>query len=169
MALPSISDIARLTGDPDLRNAGAKGTPVCKARLAFNESKFNRDTRKWENGATLYVDAELWEDQAERFADQLRKGDDVHVVGELKTDQWEKDGQRQSKTVLKVRRFKAIPRAEKGAGQSSGGFGGQQSSGGFGGAQGGFGGPGHGFGGPGGRATVANWDNSADADEEPPF
>ena len=117
MALPEISDLARITGPVELKNTPS-GKPVAKVRLAFNENRYNQDTKSWDTTATLWVDGEVWEQQAERLAEQANQGDEIHVVGQLKTDQWEKDGEKKSKTVLRIRRFKVFP---KGGGQPAGG------------------------------------------------
>lgn len=135
MALPEISDLARITGPVELKNTPS-GKPVAKVRLAFNENRYNQDTKSWDTTATLWVDGEVWEQQAERLAEQANQGDEIHVVGQLKTDSWEKDGEKKSKTVLRIRRFKVFP---KGGGQpaTQGGFGAQQPAAAPQGAQGG--------------------------------
>lgn len=117
MALPTISDIGRVTADSEIRYL-ADGKPVTNVRLAFNKSRFNDQTQQWETTKTFFVDGAIWEQAAERAAQQLLKGVEVYVLGELETQQWEQDGQKRSKPALTIRRFKVIPKADQPGGQA---------------------------------------------------
>lgn len=112
MALPSINEIGRVIADPDMRYTPS-GKAVIKLRLAFNYNRFNQETRAWDNVATFFVDAEAWEDAAERLAESASKGDEIYVSGELATDSWEQDGQTRSKPVLRLRRSRVITKADR--------------------------------------------------------
>ena len=112
MALPTISDIARVTADTEIRYTQS-GKAVAQTRLAFNKSKYNEQTRQWENDKTFFVDGTTWEDAAERAGQQLMKGVEVYVTGDLETQQWEKDGDKRSKPSLTIRRFKVIPKVDQ--------------------------------------------------------
>lgn len=112
MALPTINEIGRIIADPDMRYTPS-GKAVIKLRLAFNYNRFNQETRSFDTVATFFVDAEAWEDAAERLAEAAHKGDEIHVSGELATDSWEQDGQTRSKPVLRLRRSRVIPKAER--------------------------------------------------------
>lgn len=112
MALPSINEIGRIIADPELRNTPG-GKPVITLRLAFNYNRWNAETRSWDNVATFFVDATAWEDAAERLAETAHKGDEIHVAGELATDSWEQDGAKRSKPVLRLRRSRVIPKADR--------------------------------------------------------
>lgn len=102
MALPRISEIGRLTQDPELRFTQG-GRALLSLRLAFNSRKFNRETQEWEDGDTLFLDGALWGDKAEAVAEAgLGKGQALMVSGRLRTESWEKDGVRHSKTALLV-------------------------------------------------------------------
>lgn len=91
MALPTISDIARVTADSEIRYTQS-GKAVAQTRLAFNKPRFNEQTREWENDKTFFIDGTTWEDTAERASEQLKKGIEVYVTGDLETQQWEQDG-----------------------------------------------------------------------------
>lgn len=108
MALPTISEIGRVTADTELRYTNS-GKAVASTRLAFNRSRKNDQTGQWETVNTFFVDATTWEHAAERASQTLMKGTKVFVTGELETQSWEQDGAKRSKPSLNVRRFEVIP------------------------------------------------------------
>lgn len=107
MPIPTIQETAGVIADPELRFT-PQGKAVLSIRLAFNDSRYNEETRQWENSKTFYVDATAWEQTAERLADQIRKGDQVYVSGRLETQSWEKDGEKKSKPSLTVRTMRKL-------------------------------------------------------------
>ena len=125
MAIPTISDVAGVIAEPELRYTGS-GKAVLNLRFAFNDSRFNDQTRQWENTRTFYVDGTAWEDVALRLADTIRSGDQVYVEGRLETQEWEKDGQKRSKPNLTVRTVRKLEKAQQPQ-QQSGGFQQQQA------------------------------------------
>ncbi len=86
---------------------------VLGIRLAFNDSKYNEQTRTFETTKTFYVDASAWEDTGARLAEIIRKGDQVYVEGRIETQSWEQDGQKRSKPNLTIRSMRKL---EKGGG-----------------------------------------------------
>ena len=132
MPIPTIQETAGVIAEPEMRFT-PQGKAVLSIRLAFNDSRYNEETRQWENTKTFYVDATAWEQTAERLADQIRKGDQVYVSGRLETQSWEKDGEKKSKPSLTVRTMrkleKNVPTQQQGGGNfapaQSAGFGGQ--------------------------------------------
>lgn len=126
MAIPTISDVAGVIAEPELRYTGS-GKAVLNLRFAFNDSRFNDQTRQWENTRTFYVDGTAWEDVALRLADTIRSGDQVYVEGRLETQEWEKDGQKRSKPNLTVRTVRKLEKAQQPQ-QQSGGFQQQQQT-----------------------------------------
>lgn len=134
MPIPTIQETAGVIADPELRFT-PQGKAVLSIRLAFNDSKYNEETRQWENSKTFYVDATAWEKTAERLADQIRKGDQVYVSGRLETQSWEKDGEKKSKPSLTVRTMRKLEKnapSQQGGGNfasaQSAGFGAPQPS-----------------------------------------
>lgn len=115
MALPTISDLARVTADSEIRYTQS-GKAVTQTRLAFNKRKFNEQSQKWEDDKVFFIDGTTWEQTAERAAQELTKGTEVFVTGEIETQQWEKDGEKKSKPSLTIRRFKVIPKVDMPAG-----------------------------------------------------
>ncbi|MEU2797680.1 single-stranded DNA-binding protein [Streptomyces sp. NPDC007117] len=102
MALPTLTGVGRLTADPELRFT-PNGKAVASVPLAFNSRKLNRQTNEWEDGDVLYVRGSAWERLAENLVETLAKGMEVMVSGELRTESWEKDGQKHERTALLIR------------------------------------------------------------------
>lgn len=102
MSLPTISGIARLTDDPELRYS-ASGIAVCKLRLAFNSRRKNQQTGEWEDGDVFFVDGTVFKQEAENVAESLQRGMEVAVIGRLKTHRYEtNDGDTRYATELMV-------------------------------------------------------------------
>lgn len=112
MSIPTISDVAGITATPEMRYTPS-GKAVLNVRLAFNDSKYDEATRKWVTTKTFYVDAQAWEQTAERLADQLAQGDQVYVSGRIETHSWEdRDGSKRSKPVLNINTVRKLAKAD---------------------------------------------------------
>ncbi|QOT15908.1 single-stranded DNA-binding protein [Paenarthrobacter sp. YJN-5] len=111
MSIPTITDIAGIINAPELRYTQS-GKAVLSMRLAFNDSKYDDQQRKWVTTKSFYVDAQAWEQTAERLAEILTQGEQVYVVGRLETQQWEKDGEKKSKPVLNLQTVRKLAKAE---------------------------------------------------------
>lgn len=55
-----------------------------------------------------WVDCVAWGKTGELIGQHLKKGDPIFVNGRLKTESWEKDGQKRSKLVLVVETFQFV-------------------------------------------------------------
>ena len=117
MGLPSISATGRLTSDVELRFTSA-GKAVAQIGVACNE---RRKTQQgdWEDGDTTYLNVELWEGKAESAAEQLRRGQLVHVTGLLRQRSYElANGEKRTATeVVKADVFPALAKTESSAPQ----------------------------------------------------
>ncbi|GGJ81814.1 single-stranded DNA-binding protein [Streptomyces camponoticapitis] len=102
MTLPTMTGIGRLTADPEPRYT-ASGKAVVSISLAFNSRRKNPQTQEWEDGDVLFIRGTAWERLAENATETLAKGMEVLVTGELRTESWEKDGQKQSRAALLIR------------------------------------------------------------------
>lgn len=113
MPIPTIHGQAGVITDVEMRFTQSNKA-VANVRLAFNDSKYNEDTRQWENTRTLYLDATAWEHTAERMAEHVKKGDQVYVEGRLETQEWEdkQTGQKRSKPLLQLRTIRKFERAQ---------------------------------------------------------
>lgn len=128
--LPTINGVGRLTADPELRFTPS-GKAVCSVPLAFNSRRLNQKTQEWEDADVFYVRGAAWERLAEHVAETLAKGMEVVVAGELRTESWEKEGQRHERTALLIRSIGpsltfATAVVTKDAGNGNGGQGGAQ-------------------------------------------
>jgi single-strand DNA-binding protein len=133
MSLPTLSGIARLIADPELRYS-ASGTAVCKLRLAFNSRRKDDQTGQWVDADSYFVDGTVFKQEAENVAEALTKGMEVAVVGRLKTRHYEtKEGEKRSATDLMVdaigpslkfatARVQKMQRGSNGASPQGGGF-----------------------------------------------
>lgn len=102
MSLPTISGVARLTEDPELRYSPS-GMAICKVKLAFNQRKKNEATGQWEDGDVFFVDGALFKQEAENVAESLQRGLEVAVTGRLKTRRYEtKEGEKRSVVELLI-------------------------------------------------------------------
>lgn len=113
MSIPTINDIAGIIAAPELRFT-QNGKAVLSVRLAFNDSKYDEQQQKWVNSKTFFVDAQAWEQTAERLAETLAQGDQVYVSGRLETQSWERDGEKKSKPVLNLNSVRKLAKAESG-------------------------------------------------------
>ncbi|MGW5408982.1 single-stranded DNA-binding protein [Streptomyces spiralis] len=100
--LPTLTGVGRLTADPDL-SFTQSSKAVASIPLAFNSRRRNPQTNEWEDGDVLYIRGTAWERLAENAAETLTRGMEVLVTGDLRTERWEKDGQKHERTALLIR------------------------------------------------------------------
>lgn len=99
MPCPRVTIEGKLVYDPELRFA-ASGTPVCSMRLVASDRRKNTQTDEWEDGDTLWIDVTAFKQLGEHCAESLQKGDLVLVHGKIKTEEWERDGEKRSKVAV---------------------------------------------------------------------
>ncbi len=107
--------MGNLTADPEVRYAPS-GDAVGDLRMAINRRYKGRDGQDHEE--TCFVSVVVWGRQAETCGQYLQKGSQVMVEGSLKYDQWEKDGQKHSRLVVRANRVQFIggrPQGQDGA------------------------------------------------------
>lgn len=84
-----ISFVGTLGGDPEIKY-GQDGSPRCRLRIAANPSKYDREQRTYsELGVTQWYSATAFGEDAELWADNLRKGQRVRVEGLLVFREWQ--------------------------------------------------------------------------------
>ncbi|GIW71384.1 MAG: hypothetical protein KatS3mg102_0926 [Planctomycetota bacterium] len=86
--------MGNLVRDAELRYLPS-GSPLLEFRLAVSRRFRTREGE--DRDETLFIDVTLFGRRAEAIQRYLSKGKRVFVEGRLKLDEWEKDGQRQSK------------------------------------------------------------------------
>jgi single-strand DNA-binding protein len=101
----------RLTKDVELVELNG-GTSIAKSSVASNRVRGSGDERKEE---TLFMDFNIFGNQAKYFADNTGKGKRVLLRGRIKTDKWDdkKGGGTREKTVLNVDDFELLDRTPK--------------------------------------------------------
>ena len=94
-----------ITRDPELKQLPS-GSAVCNFGIAVN--------KKWKdaNGAAkeevYFGECQAWGKTGENIAKFFAKGNAIFVEGELRLEQWEKDGVKQSKTRINVLFFQFV-------------------------------------------------------------
>jgi single-strand DNA-binding protein len=89
--------LGNLGADPDLRFI-ASGQAVLHLRLATTESYLDKDKQRQER--TEWHNVTVWGKRGEALAKILSKGSSVFIEGGLRTDSYEKDGQKRYKTEV---------------------------------------------------------------------
>jgi len=119
--------MGNLTRDPEVRYTPS-GTAVSDLGLAVNRNFKGSDGQMKEE--TCFVRVTVWARQAENCAQYLKKGSPVFVEGRLKYDEWEKDGQKQSRLSVVGERvqFLGAPRGASFHDGDAGGGSAQRSS-----------------------------------------
>jgi single-strand DNA-binding protein len=110
-SLNRITLIGNLGGNPELRNTSG-GRQVATFRMATNETYTDSATRE-KKSLVEWHDVECWGALAKTVADHLAKGRLVYVEGSLRTDHWEKDGQKHSHTKVVASRVQFLDRPEQ--------------------------------------------------------
>ena len=81
MTLNRMQIIGNLGADPELRYTPS-GKAVTNLRVAVNDNRKGPDGEWIEE--TLWIRVEVWDQAAERLAEQLRKGNKVYAEGQLR-------------------------------------------------------------------------------------
>lgn len=95
--LNRVTLFGNLGADPELR-VTPNGGAVLKMRMATTESYKDKDGNRQE--ATEWHRVNIWGKRAEALAKFLTKGDRVLVEGKIKTDTYEKDGEKRYSTEI---------------------------------------------------------------------
>lgn len=119
--LPVVTIEGRVVADPELRFAPS-GVAVGSFRMVAASRKKN-EAGEWVDDKTLWMKVTCFKQLAENVAESLCKGDLVVVTGRLQTEEWEKDGEKRSATVMVADTvsaslaFRTVPRSEETRGE----------------------------------------------------
>jgi single-strand DNA-binding protein len=94
-----IHVVGHVGTDVDLRVVG-NDTPVSSFRLATTPRRWDKHKRAFVDEATTWLTVECWRTLAEHVHQSVRRGDQVIVVGKLRTHEWVKDRERRSRVRL---------------------------------------------------------------------
>ncbi len=122
MTLNKIMIIGNLGADPELRYTPS-GKAVTELRVAVNDNRKGPDGEWVEE--TLWFRVSVWEQAAERLAEQLRKGNKIYAEGQLRVREYEsRDGEKRQSLELGFARVVNLERRSRDEdGGSSGGGG----------------------------------------------
>lgn len=124
MTLNRMQIIGNLGADPELRYTPS-GKAVTNLRVAVNDNRKGPDGEWIEE--TLWIRVEVWDQAAERLAEQLRKGNKIYAEGQLRAREYEgNDGQKRTSLEL---RFARVVNLERRGRDDEGGFGGGSETG----------------------------------------
>ncbi|OGV68102.1 MAG: hypothetical protein A2283_18870 [Lentisphaerae bacterium RIFOXYA12_FULL_48_11] len=115
-SLNKVLLIGNLTKDPELRPLKS-GMNVANMRLAISEKYKSKDGKNVET--VCYVDVEAWSKLADICGQYLTKGSPVMVEGMLKMDEWEKDGQKRSKLLVRANNIEFLGKSKKAEGETN--------------------------------------------------
>lgn len=97
--------IGRLGADPEMKFLQS-GYSVCNARLLVNKPGQKRDDGQKPYGFKL----ELWNEHAQKFADEASKGCLIDVSGRVKTESWDdrSTGETRHSLVMQVEEWEVL-------------------------------------------------------------
>lgn len=108
MTLNKMMIIGNLGADPELRYTPS-GKAVTDLRVAVNNNQRGPDGEWVEE--TLWFRVSVWEQAAERLAEQLRKGNKVFAEGQLRVREFEgRDGEKRQSLELAFARVVNLER-----------------------------------------------------------
>ena len=112
MTLNKMMIIGNLGADPELRYTPG-GKAVTNLRVAVN-NRFRGPDGEWQDD-TIWFRVELWDQAAERAAEQFRKGNKVFAEGQLRVREYEgNDGQKRTSVEIRFARVVSLERREPG-------------------------------------------------------
>jgi single-strand DNA-binding protein len=120
MTLNKMMIIGNLGADPELRYTPS-GKAVTNLRVAVNDRSRGPDGEWVEE--TMWIGVEAWEQQAERLAEQLRKGNKIYAEGQLRAREYEaRDGQKRTALELRFARVVNLERRPRDENAEGGGY-----------------------------------------------
>lgn len=89
--------IGRLTADPELRKTES-GISTCRFTVAVQEDYKNKDGSR----DVDFIFCKAWRSTADFVVKYFKKGSRIAVFGKIKSDNYEKEGEKRSFTYVKV-------------------------------------------------------------------
>ena len=122
----SVVLVGRITKDvgSDERSFSYVGNGTAKAVVNIAVNRGVKKGDKWED-ETSFFDVIIWGKMAENLKPRLTKGKQISVMGSLKQDRWEKDGQKQSKIYVNAEQVEIPNDSKKEAEKVANAFGGE--------------------------------------------
>jgi len=101
----TVSLIGRTTKDIEVRYTPA-GKAVCNFSIAIGRKYTKPDGEKVEE--TSFIDIQCWGHTAENVQKYVKKGNRIAVIGSLKQDRWEDNGQKRSKLYVNAQQVEFL-------------------------------------------------------------
>lgn len=122
----SVVLVGRITKDvgSDERSFSYIGNGTAKAVVNIAVNRGVKKGDKWEDEVSFF-DVVIWGKTAENLKPRLTKGKQISVMGSLKQDRWEKDGQKQSKIYVNAEQVEIPNDSKKEAEKVAEAFGGE--------------------------------------------
>jgi single-strand DNA-binding protein len=100
--------MGNLTRDPEVRviDANSRKTSVVNFTVAMSRHFRKKNGEK--DKETTFMPCEAWDTAAETIGKYLVKGSPILVEGALKNENWEQDGQKRSRTKVRVTQFEML-------------------------------------------------------------
>jgi single-strand DNA-binding protein len=84
----------RLTRDIELKKTSSD-IAYCEFTIAWSEKYKEAETK-------CFLRCKAWRNTAETLSKYFQKGKEIIIEGHLITEEWEKDGQKQSRTICQI-------------------------------------------------------------------
>lgn len=107
--------------EPELRTTGS-GKNVVSVTVPHQRSK-KLEGGGYENvGATTWVEATFWEADADAIAQQVHKGSEVIIAGQLESEGYkDREGNERTKLIIVFPKLAVVVKGQRGGGGRSGG------------------------------------------------
>jgi single-strand DNA-binding protein len=100
--------LGRLGADPDIRYMPNNGGKVVAIRLATSEVW--KDAKNAKQERTEWHRVVFFKKLADTAGDLLKKGSKIYVEGALRTQQWDKNGEKRTRTEVVVQELQLLDR-----------------------------------------------------------
>ncbi|QOX82025.1 single-stranded DNA-binding protein [Nanchangia anserum] len=85
--MPTLTISGNLCQNPELRYTN-NGTAIATFTIANNPTRYNQNTKQWDNLDPLFLRVKAWKNLAETAAEKLAKGTPVTITGRLAANKW---------------------------------------------------------------------------------
>ncbi len=100
--------------EPDIRYT-PNGKTLLELGICCTPRRKNKTTNEWEDdGAPLWINATLWDDDADTYGDLLHKGDRIIATGTLAREEFTRnDGGKGEKLFLRFPKIALVPKKQR--------------------------------------------------------
>jgi single-strand DNA-binding protein len=91
--------VGNVVADPELRQT-PNNTPVLQMRIAVDDRYYDTKQGEWQSRPSHFWTVQAWRELAEQIASKVKRGDQIIVVGEFRTETWKDNGQPRSRTFV---------------------------------------------------------------------